>query len=68
MEETVLVLKLNSKELVRLGVSITNQIIKIEESFLFKEKDKMIMEDYEAIKSVFEKFADALTEAKENDK
>lgn len=68
MEETTLVLRLNSKDLVWLGVGITNQITKIEESLLFKEKDKLTMEDYKAVNSLFDKFADALTESKKNDK
>lgn len=64
MEETTLVLKLNNKELVKLGVAITNQMTKIEGSFLFAEKDKLTMENYEAVNSLFDKFSEALKEAK----
>lgn len=64
MEETTLVLKLNRKELVRLGVLITNEINRIEESYLFSIKDESKMEQYKTMNNLFDKFAEALNDAK----
>lgn len=64
MEGTTLILKLNSKELVKLGILITNEIGRIEENYLFKIKDEGMMEKYKTANSLFDKFSEALKNSK----